>query len=141
MQGICQWFDPARGYGFCKPDDGSADVFVHQSNLVMPGFRTLDQGQRIEFDIEKTPRGRKAVNCRPLSTVPPLQAQPARAAQLPVDYYRSSFANANNCNRQRPHWPRDNGKCGCGRIKCGRGSDVADIGSLRSGIRHWQRDE
>lgn len=56
--GSVKWFDPAKGFGFIMPDDGSPDVFVHQS--VLPeGARTLDEGRQIEYETESTPRGDK----------------------------------------------------------------------------------
>ncbi|MFW5845112.1 MAG: cold shock domain-containing protein [Planctomycetota bacterium] len=61
MTGSVARFDARRGYGFLVPDDGGEDVFVHQNNIDMEGFRYLNPGERVRFDIEEGARGRKAV--------------------------------------------------------------------------------
>jgi cold shock CspA family protein len=51
VTGTVKWFNATKGFGFIAPDDGSADVFVHQSNINCNGFRTLDEGSKVEFDV------------------------------------------------------------------------------------------
>lgn len=58
--GIVKWFNDSKGYGFIKPDDGSADVFVHFSAIVGSGFRTLQEGQAVSFEVEQGPKGPQA---------------------------------------------------------------------------------
>ena len=60
-QGVVKWFQPAKGYGFLVGDDGT-EVFVHQSNILMNGFRFLETGQRVSYQIEETEKGSNAVN-------------------------------------------------------------------------------
>lgn len=55
--GIVKWFNNAKGYGFVTPDDGEQDVFVHFSAIEMDGYRTLKEGQRVEFEVEQGPKG------------------------------------------------------------------------------------
>jgi CspA family cold shock protein len=57
-----KWFNDQKGYGFITPEDGSKDVFVHHSAIDMPGFKTLSEGDEVEFDVEQDTRGPKAVN-------------------------------------------------------------------------------
>ncbi len=65
--GTVRWFDPDKGFGFIEPDDGGDDVFVHFSAIAdTGGFRTLAEGQRVEFEAEPGPRGRQAAQVRPL---------------------------------------------------------------------------
>ncbi|GAA4838590.1 cold-shock protein [Luteimicrobium xylanilyticum] len=64
--GIVKWFNGEKGYGFIAPDDGSADVFAHYSAIQATGFRSLDENQRVEFDVTQGPKGPQAENIRPL---------------------------------------------------------------------------
>jgi CspA family cold shock protein len=63
--GTVKWFNAQKGYGFIARDDGS-DVFVHQSAIEATGYRTLQEGQRVEFDIEEDAKGFKAAHVTPL---------------------------------------------------------------------------
>lgn len=59
--GTVKWFNGSKGYGFIEREDGD-DVFVHYSAIQADGFRTLDEGQRVEFSIEQGPKGLQAAN-------------------------------------------------------------------------------
>ena len=61
ITGTVKWFDASKGYGFVARDGGT-DVFVHQSAIQAEGYRTLAEGQRVEFEIEQGPKGAKASN-------------------------------------------------------------------------------
>lgn len=61
QNGTVKWFDAVKGYGFIAGDDGK-DAFVHQSNILMKGFRVLEVGQRVSYQIEPTEKGNKAIN-------------------------------------------------------------------------------
>ncbi len=61
ITGTVKWFDASRGYGFVAREGGT-DVFVHQSAIRTEGYRTLAEGQRIEFEVEQGPKGAKASN-------------------------------------------------------------------------------
>jgi len=62
--GIVKWFNNAKGYGFVTPDSGDEDIFVHFSAIEMDGYKTLKEGQAVEFDIEQGPKGLHAQNLR-----------------------------------------------------------------------------
>lgn len=64
--GTVKWFNSEKGYGFIAPEDGSADVFAHYSAIQSQGFRTLEENQRVEFDVTQGPKGPQAENIRPL---------------------------------------------------------------------------
>jgi CspA family cold shock protein len=59
-QGAVKWFNSEKGYGFIAQDGGGADVFVHYSNIETQGYRTLEEGQRVEFEITQGPKGPQA---------------------------------------------------------------------------------
>ncbi len=63
--GTVKWFNESKGYGFITPEDGGKDVFVHFSSIKGSGFRNLAEGQRVTFDVEKTPKGLAATNVSP----------------------------------------------------------------------------
>ncbi len=60
-QGIVKWFNNEKGYGFVSRDSGG-DVFVHQSAIQAEGFRSLNEGDKIEFEVERGPKGLRAQN-------------------------------------------------------------------------------
>ncbi|MDP6418184.1 MAG: cold-shock protein [Candidatus Krumholzibacteria bacterium] len=61
MRGKVKWFDEAKGYGFIEQETGD-DIFVHFSNIEGEGFRTLNEGQEVEFEISQGPKGPLATN-------------------------------------------------------------------------------
>ncbi|MBO0495584.1 cold-shock protein [Pseudomonas sp. Marseille-Q1929] len=64
--GTVKWFNAEKGFGFIKPDDGTADVFVHHSAIKAEGFRTLEEGKKVEYDITQGQKGPQAENVRAL---------------------------------------------------------------------------
>ncbi|RJQ08946.1 MAG: cold shock domain-containing protein [Bacillota bacterium] len=62
MQGRVKWFNPEKGYGFIEREDGGGDVFVHFSAIQMEGFKTLNEGEQVEFEIVEGARGPQASN-------------------------------------------------------------------------------
>ena len=63
-QGTVKWFNDSKGFGFISLDDGSKDVFVHHSTIQGDGFKTLAEGQRVEFDEVQGQKGPAAENVR-----------------------------------------------------------------------------
>ncbi len=59
-KGTVKWFNPTKGYGFVAPDTGGKDVFVHISAVQKAGMRTLNEGQKLNFEVEQQPNGRAA---------------------------------------------------------------------------------
>ena len=64
--GIVKWFNGEKGYGFITPDDGTAYVFAHFSAIQSSGYRSLEENQRVEFDVTQGQKGPQAENIRPL---------------------------------------------------------------------------
>ena len=64
--GTVKLFNAEKVFGFIAPEDGSADVFAHYSAIATQGYRSLDENQRVEFDVTQGPKGPQAENIRPL---------------------------------------------------------------------------
>jgi CspA family cold shock protein len=62
--GTVKWFNAEKGYGFITPDGGGADVFAHYSAIAAQGFRSLNENQRVEFEVTQGQRGPQAANIR-----------------------------------------------------------------------------
>jgi cold shock protein len=60
--GTVKWFNDQKGYGFIAPDDGGKDVFVHHTAIQEQGFRSLKEGQKVQFDLQQDAKGGRAVN-------------------------------------------------------------------------------
>ena len=65
-QGTVKWFSAEKGYGFIEVEGGTQDVFVHHTAIDSQGFRTLNEGQKVEFEITSGPKGPQADRVRPL---------------------------------------------------------------------------
>lgn len=64
--GTVKWFNDAKGFGFISQDDGGADVFVHFSAVQGSGFKSLAEGQKVEFELQNGPKGPQAANVMPI---------------------------------------------------------------------------
>ncbi|MEL0590814.1 MAG: cold shock-like protein CspC [Planktothrix rubescens PR222] len=62
IKGQVKWFNDSKGFGFITPDDGSKDIFVHHSAIQSDGFKTLTEGQKVEFEIQQGQKGPSAMN-------------------------------------------------------------------------------
>jgi CspA family cold shock protein len=67
VQGTVRWFSRVKGYGFIQPDGQEEDVFVHFSAILGDGYRNLQEGQRVEFAIEDSPKGPQAIEVADMS--------------------------------------------------------------------------
>ena len=65
--GTVKWFNDAKGFGFITPDEGGEDVFAHFSAISTSGFRSLKEGQQVQFDIVQGPKGKQASNITPIA--------------------------------------------------------------------------
>ncbi len=64
--GTVKWFNDDKGFGFIAPDDGGEDVFAHFTAIQSSGYRSLNENQKVEFDVEQGQKGLQAANIRPL---------------------------------------------------------------------------
>ena len=63
--GTVKWFNNSKGFGFIVPDDGEKDVFVHFSNIETEGYKTLEEGQKVDFETAEGKKGPEATNVKP----------------------------------------------------------------------------
>ena len=61
-QGTVKWFDGEKGYGFIRPDDGGEDVFVHYTGIAGSGFRSLEEGEKVTYEVTRATKGLQAQN-------------------------------------------------------------------------------
>jgi len=60
--GVVKWFNDQKGFGFIAPESGNSDIFVHQSAIIAEGFRSLAEGDRVEYSVEDGPKGPAAAD-------------------------------------------------------------------------------
>ncbi|MCG7599202.1 cold-shock protein [Halomonas sp. McH1-25] len=65
--GTVKWFNDTKGYGFISPDDGGDDLFAHFSEIQADGFKTLQDGQKVSFEVTQGKKGLQAANIKPVS--------------------------------------------------------------------------
>jgi cold shock protein len=66
ITGTVKWFNDSKGFGFITPSDGGKDVFVHHSAIQGSGFKSLAEGQKVQFEVQQGPKGPSAVNVQPV---------------------------------------------------------------------------
>jgi CspA family cold shock protein len=66
MRGTVKWWSSDKGYGFVTPENGEDDIFVHYSGIAGTGYRSLENGQTVEFETEQGKKGLQAINVRPV---------------------------------------------------------------------------
>ena len=81
-QGTVKWFNSEKGYGFITPDDGSEDVFVHHTGIAGGGFRSLDEGAKVSYEVAQGRRGWQAENVRKAADGRPSRGE---ALEVPTD--------------------------------------------------------
>ena len=89
--GTVKWFNDAKGFGFITPDDGGEDLFAHFSAIQMNGFKTLKEGQKVQFEVVQGPKGKQASN------ITAAACPAARRLQTPLR--RGCFLLRRSCTR------------------------------------------
>ncbi len=65
--GTVKWFSDSKGFGFITPDDGGKDLFAHHTSIQMDGYKSLQEAQKVEFEVQTGPKGPLAANIRAIS--------------------------------------------------------------------------
>ena len=68
MEGTVKWFNDTKGFGFITPSDGGKEVFVHQTDIEAEGHRTLNDGDRVQYEVGESPKGPKAANVKTMAS-------------------------------------------------------------------------
>jgi CspA family cold shock protein len=97
--GTVKWFNDAKGFGFIQPDGGGADAFAHFSAIQMEGFKTLKEGQRVDFELTQGAKGLMAANIQ-ATTPTPMEGSPAS-----IDSASTSPGQANEADSRSPGEP------------------------------------
>lgn len=84
-KGTVKWFSNERGYGFIVPEGGGADVFVHFSALQGEGYKTLREGEQVEFEVTRGPKGEQATNVKSLGKAETKKTQPTPPEAPPAE--------------------------------------------------------
>jgi len=88
--GTVKWFDGHRGYGFIQREEAE-DVFVHFSSIKAEGYKKLEQGDKVSFDVEKTERGLRAINVVKLSAEKGYHRRPEHIKETPTKVYKDGL--------------------------------------------------
>ena len=98
--GTVKWFNDAKGFGFIQPDGGGADAFAHFSAIQMEGFKSLKEGQRVDFELTQGAKGLMAANIQATTPTPmadsPASAETALASPCQADGVHSETASKPN---------------------------------------------
>ena len=96
--GTVKWFNDAKGFGFIAPEDGSADVFVHYSAIASKGFRSLQEGQRVSYEVTQGPKGAQAYAPADPFQATRTTAQPALSVLWTSASRSVSDSNSSTCS-------------------------------------------
>ena len=102
-QGTVKWFNPEKGFGFIRREDGE-DVFVHHTGIAAEGFRSLDEGQQVEFEVTQGKKGPQAVDVDQDLTCTGERVEVSITARSPV------ATPANRAESSPPHLPTSTGR-------------------------------
>jgi cold shock CspA family protein len=127
--GVVVRFDARRGYGFVGPDDGGEDVFVHQNNINMEGFRYLQVGERVSYELEVGEKGMKAVS---VSLLEPRVPKPSR---------HEDFVRDGNGAQDHHQEPRRSERREYERAPRGRGESDDSYSEIESQLEKMRRKQ
>ena len=102
-QGTVKWFSDEKGFGFIAPDDGSEDVFVHHTGIVGSGFKSLEEGEKVTYEVSQSRKGLQAVNVSKGSTRADI-GRTTEYLRVPLDVEGAGRALAEHFDPDELYW-------------------------------------
>jgi CspA family cold shock protein len=103
-QGTVKWFNDEKGFGFISPEDGSEEVFVHHTGIAGSGFRSLDEGEKVTYEVTQGRKGLQAVNVSKGSSGPEPRRRTTEYLRVPLDVEGAARALAEHFDPDDLYW-------------------------------------
>jgi len=103
-RGTVKWFNEEKGFGFIKPDDGSEDVFVHHTGIAGSGFKSLEEGEKVTYEVTQGRKGLQAVNVSKGSTRSDIKGTKEEEVRVPLEVEAAGRVLAEHFDPDELYW-------------------------------------